>query len=198
MPQGLTNTVIPPSAEPKCEPSCAGEGNGSSYKAASSTALAKRPLSNVAPERRAQIAQEVLSAYEEGREIAEVAPNYDCSDVTLYALLIRDHEEQWKQAQVSRAVAKSARIAKDLDELRTQLRSAKQEGTETPHDSLSLARIQHQIRLAEVQAKRAEWELERVYRRVYGQDHAQDTGGRVSITLNIGAAQQSEKIVSDQ
>jgi hypothetical protein len=149
--------------------------------------VAKRPLKNLPAERRAQIALEVLQAYEDGEEVADLAPNYGVSDVTLYALLIRDHEEAWKSAQVSRALAKRAVANKDLEDLRLQLRSKTQESSETPHDALSLARIREQIRLAEVQLKRAEWELERVYKRVYGQDVSQDGAGRVSITLNIGA-----------
>lgn len=149
--------------------------------------VAKRPLKNLPAERRAQIALEVLQAYEQGEEVADLAPSYGVSDVTLYALLIRDHEDAWKNAQVSRALAKKATAHKDLEELRLQLRDKNQEGTETPHDALSLARIKEQVKLAEVQCKRAEWELERVYRRVYGQDQQAEAGGRVSITLNIGA-----------
>jgi hypothetical protein len=151
--------------------------------------VAQRPLRNLPAERRAAIAQEALQAYETGIEIADIAPDYGISDVTLYALLIRDHEEQWKQAQRGRALARKSRAYKDLDELRAQLRSAMQEnedGTRTPHDVLSLARIREQIRLAEVQCKRAEWELERVYRRIYGQDAQTDNAGRIAITLNIG------------
>jgi transposase-like protein len=150
--------------------------------------VAKRPMKDLPAERRAQVALEVLQAYASGEEVADLAPNYGVSDVTLYALLIRDHEEAWKQAQVSRALAKRDQSTGDLARLRLQLQSATQDnedGTKTPHDMLSLARIKEQVKLAEIQAKRAEWELERVYRRVYGQDVPADQAGRVSITLNI-------------
>jgi hypothetical protein len=139
----------------------------------------------VPAERRAQIAAELLSGYAEGKEIAELAPNYSISDVTAYALLIRDHEEEWKQAQISRALAKKATADNDLQVIRTKLNDS-----EIALDSLSLARIREQVRLAEVQAKRCEWELERVYRRIYGQDVTPDQLGRVSITLNIHPAEQ--------
>ena len=167
----------------------------STYKAAQGTALAKRPLNNLPAAKRTQIAREVLEAYERGEEVADIAPNYGVSDVTLYALLVRDHEDAWKQAQISRGVAKSARASNDLEDLRAQLRSATQKGTETPHDALSLARIREQVRVAEIQAKRAEWELERVYRRVYGQDVPTDQAGRVSITLNISPTPAQERII---
>lgn len=148
------------------------------------SSLAKRPFHNVPADRRDQIALELLTGYAQGKEIADLAPNYGVSDVTAYALLIRDHEEDWKRAQEGRAVAKRDRANADLQSLRQTLWAA--ENSETPLDALSLARIREQVRLAEIQAKRAEWELERVFRRIYGQDREADAGGRVSITLNIG------------
>jgi hypothetical protein len=152
--------------------------------------VTKRPLGKLPAEQRAKIAAELLEGYGTGEEIADLAPNYGISDVTAYALLIRDHEEEWKQAQIARALARKAQVSNDLSELRTQLRDA-----ETALDALSLTRIQHQIRLAEVQAKRAEWELEKVYRRVYGQD-APEQGSRVAIQINLGTndAQQQSAI----
>jgi hypothetical protein len=162
--------------------------------------LAKRPLASWPVEKRLQVALEVLSAYQEGQEIADLAPEYGVSDVTLYALLIRDHEDAWKEAQKSRAVSKRDRTTKDLEELRLQLRSAMQEndeGQKTPHDALSLARIREQVRVAEIQAKRAEWELERVYRRLYGQDDGSAGVASVRITLNVGGGNDAQHNVID-
>ena len=159
--------------------------------------VAKAPLRNLPAEKRAQIAQEVLQAYAAGEEIADLAPSYDVSDVTLYALLIREHETEWKQAQIGRGLARKARAYRDLDELRTQLRSSQQtneDGEKAPHDQISLARIQHQIKLAEVQCKRAEWELERIYRRVYGQE-AVTGGSALHISLNFGTNQTQGHVV---
>jgi transposase-like protein len=108
---------------------------------ARSLTVAKRPMIHLAPEERARIALETLQAYQDGQEIADIAPDYGVSDVTLYALLIRDHEDAWKDAQKSRAVSKRDRTTRDLEELRLKLRSAMQEndeGVKTPHDALSL------------------------------------------------------------
>lgn len=151
--------------------------------------LAKRPFHNVPAERREQIALELLTGYAQGREIAEMAPSYGVSDVTAYALLIRDHEDEWKRAQEGRAVAKRDRATSDLQSLRQQLWEA-----EKAHDLLSLARIREQVRLAEIQAKRAEWELERVFRRIYGQDVTPEQLGRISITLNIGGGNATNAV----
>jgi len=145
------------------------------------TSLAKRPFHNVPAERREQIARELLTGYAQGREVAEMAKDYGVSDVTAYALLIRDHETEWKQAQEGRAVAKRDRATKDLLDLREQLWEA-----EKAHDALSLARIREQVRLAEIQAKRAEWELERVFRRIYGEEKDASDASRIAININLG------------
>ena len=143
--------------------------------------VAKRPLMGVPAERRAEIAQELLDAYKAGVEIAEIAPQYSISDVTAYALLLRDHEEEWKAAQGARALARKATADADLDAIRQELDEFKQDQADPEKraalDPLSLARIREQVKLAEVRAKRAEWELERVCRRIYGQDHG--------VTINI-------------
>jgi hypothetical protein len=179
------------SADPKDEPG---------GKPSRQVTVAKRPLANWPVEKRQQVALEVLGAYQEGQEIADLAPEYGVSDVTLYALLIRDHEDAWKDAQKSRAVSKRDRTTRDLEELRLKLRSATQEteeGKKTPHDALSLARIREQVRVAEIQAKRAEWELERVYRRLYGQDDGGAGVASVRITLNVGGGNDAQHKVID-
>lgn len=127
--------------------------------------VAKRPLANLPAERRAEIAQSVLTRYINGEQVAQMAPEYGVSDVTIYALLLRDHEEDWKEVQRARALA---RLEKAQNEL------------EVAPDSLSLARARERVRSAQ-------WELERLLRRIYGQDVVADQSGRVSITLNIGS-----------
>lgn len=126
--------------------------------------VAKRPLANLPAERRAEIAQSVLTRYINGEQVAEMAPEYGVSDVTIYALLLRDHEEDWKEVQRARALARLERKQREL---------------ETAGDALSLARAREGVRSAQ-------WELERLVRRIYGQDVTPDQLGRVSITLNVG------------
>jgi hypothetical protein len=156
------------------------------------TSLAKRPFHNVPEARREQIALELLTGYAQGKEVAEMAPEYGVSDVTAYALLIRDHEAEWKQAQEARAVVRRDKAVNDLQELRKQLWETQRE---TPHDLLSLARIREQVKLAEIQAKRAEWELERVFKRIYGQDQAAAGGSALHISLNFGTNQAQGQVV---
>ena len=150
--------------------------------------MAKRPLANLPTERRDQIAASVLARYMNGEQVADMAPDYQTSDVTLYALLIRDHEEEWKEAQRARAVARRESASADLSKLRTEAKTAA--------DTLSLARIREQIRIAEANERSAQWELERVYRRLYGQDATQNHS---QVQININLRRESEnRVVIDQ
>ena len=109
--------------------------------------VAKRPLQDLPIARRAEIAAEVLARYLHGEQVAAMALDYDTSDVTLYALLLRDHEDEWKDAQTARALARLERA---------------QQGLIDALNPLSLARERELVRSAQ-------WELERVLHRIYGQ-----------------------------
>lgn len=129
--------------------------------------VAKRPLANLPAERRAEIASAVLDGYNNGKQVAQMAPDYGLSDVTIYALLLRDHEGEWKEAQRARALARLERAQAEL---------------ETAPDALSLARAREQVRAAQ-------WELERLLRRIYGQDAPPNSVVPVQININMGAQQ---------
>jgi hypothetical protein len=137
--------------------------------------VAKRPLANLPAERRTEIAQSVLTRYINGEQVAQMAPEYGVSDVTIYALLLRDHEEDWKEVQRARALARLERAQNEL---------------EVAPDALSLARARERVRSAQ-------WELERLLRRIYGQDQVAEQAGRVSITLNIGGAGATNAVQHD-
>jgi hypothetical protein len=137
--------------------------------------VAKRPLANLPAERRTEIAQSVLTRYINGEQVAQMAPEYGVSDVTIYALLLRDHEEDWKEVQRARALARLERAQNEL---------------EVAPDALSLARARERVRSAQ-------WELERLLRRIYGQDQVAEQAGRVSITLNIGGVGATNAVQHD-
>ena len=54
-----------------------------------------RPMRTIPDSERSKIAHEVLDRYINGEQVADIAPDYKVSDVTMYALLIRDHEAAW-------------------------------------------------------------------------------------------------------
>ena len=107
----------------------------------------KRPLRNFPEERRDEIAQDVLHRYQQGEQVSVMAAEYELSDVTLYALLLRDHEEEWKDIQTARALARLERSQQGLDDA---------------GNPLNLARAREQLR-------GAQWELERLLARLYAQ-----------------------------
>lgn len=109
--------------------------------------LAKNPLKDLPEARRAEIATQVIARYLHGEQVAAMAQEFDTSDVTLYALLLRDHESEWKDAQTARALARLERENQRL---------------ESAPDPLSLARARELVRSAQ-------WELERLLNRIFGQ-----------------------------
>lgn len=132
------------------------QDNGQTYS------LAKRPLHQLTEAERATIAHAVLDRYINGEQVADIAPSFDVSDVTIYALLLREHQDAWKDIQTARALARLERAQDALATLSDRLDSA-----ETAFDALSLARIREQTKLLEVKVKSAQWELERLLKRLY-------------------------------
>jgi len=93
----------------------------------------------------------------------EIAQSYGLKgSEQLYRLLLATDPERWKEYQ-------AAKVLKRLDDAN--------KGLETASDALSLARAREQVRSAQ-------WELERVLRRIYGQD--QGVTQQSPIQINIG------------
>ena len=99
----------------------------------------------------------ILTRYLTDETTAQIAQSLQVHRSALHQWLLRHAEEPWKQAQVARAI--------------TALDQAKDDLAVAP-DALSLARAREQLR-------GAQWELERVFSRVYGQK--QEVNHRVEI-----------------
>lgn len=158
--------------------------------------VAQRPLHQVAEAERKEIAQQVLDRYINGEQVASIAPDYKVSDVTIYALLLREHQDAWKDIQIARALARLEKAQDEMDryqsmltENREQTKSESGEIEKTPLDALSLARVRELIRLAEVRIKSAQWELERLLHRLYGQKQEVTQQSPVSITIGFSREQ---------
>jgi hypothetical protein len=136
--------------------------------------VAKRPMQTLPAEQRKAIGDAILSRYIEGEQVANMAQDYGVSDVTLYALLLRERQDEWKDIQTARALARLERAQDDLG---------------TAQDALSLARAREQVRSAQ-------WELERLLRRLYGQEQAQGLGqGTVHINIGINRGTQDVHVI---
>lgn len=107
--------------------------------------------------------QDVLARYEAGEEIRDICKSYGTSHVTVYKRVIEHAEEAWKAVQVARAIARKEAAEEELD---------------TAPDMLTVARARERL-------KSAQWDLERVCRRIYGTDSPPNQGQGV-IQINIG------------
>ena len=138
--------------------------------------VALRPLHQIAPEERQRIANSVLDAYINGEQVKNIAPQYGVSDVTIYALLLREHQESWKDIQTARALA---RLERSQDEIRNS------------QDALSLARAREEVRSAQ-------WELERLLNRLYAvkQEVTVDINHHISVdqALSLEAGKLADRI----
>lgn len=105
----------------------------------------------------------VLQRYEHDAKMADLAVEQGCTTTTLYRWLIRECPEEWKAVQ-------SAKAAKALEDAKEHLEDAT--------DSLEINRAEKQI-------KAAQWELERLHARIYGQQE-QATASVVLISIGIG------------
>jgi transcriptional regulator with XRE-family HTH domain len=133
------------------------------------TALANKqgqlaPLKDVDPE-------VVLDRYLEGETGPQIAASLGVTKQALSHWLINRAEVQWKSAQLVKALAR---------------KDAAEELMDKASNPLDLARAREQLR-------GAQWDLERVCRRIYGQDSPANAAQAVQININLrGDAQTVE------
>jgi hypothetical protein len=94
--------------------------------------------------------QEILTRYLSDESTKDIAASYGVTRQALGKHLLKHAEEDWKEAQVARAIARK----------------------EAAEDSLESARDPLQLAKARELFKAATWDLERVCRRIYGEDKA--------------------------
>jgi hypothetical protein len=119
------------------------------------------PLTGIDP-------KQVLERYLAEESTADIAQSLGVTRSGLNYWLLRTAEDEWKNAQVVRALKRKQEAEDELD---------------SAADAFTLARARERLRAAQ-------WDLERVCRRIYGQDVQVEDFGRVSITLNIGVQSQ--------
>lgn len=121
----------------------------------------------------------ILQRYLSDESTKDIAATFGVTRQALGQYLMQTVEEEWKLAQVARAQAKKEASDDIYDQALVDLEKA---GNDRDARELSLARV----KVAEAQRKAAQWDLERVCRRIYGQDVTPDQFGKISIVLNIG------------
>jgi transposase len=122
----------------------------------------------------------VIAQYLEGKTSQEIAKANGISRQALQAWLIRNDAEGWKTAQT--VVAQE-----ELDEAR-DYRASIQARLETA-DREERERLNIALACARDAEKSAQWRLERVCRRIYGQDAPASAAQAVQININMRAAE---------
>lgn len=114
------------------------------------------PLSKVDP-------QDILDRYLKGETGPQIAESLGVTKQALSYFLIEKAETQWKSAQLVKALNR---------------KEAAEEIIETASNPLDLARGREML-------KAAQWDLERVCRRIYGQDAPPAGTNAVQININL-------------
>ena len=126
-------------------------------------------------EGKAELARTILSHYESGRSMYEMAGTLGVSPPTLYRLVTAYDEKEWREVTIARYQAM-------VDECEEELKTAP--------DTTATTRARE--RLAS-----ARWHLERLNRRIYGQQESGTGGAGVSISINLGHTSNTERPVID-
>lgn len=108
--------------------------------------------------------QKILSEVLQGKRTHDIAEELGVSREKLVYHLTTRAPEEWKASQLLRDIKRK----------------------EEAEDSIDNAKDMLELQKAQAKLKSAQWSLERVCRRIYGDDAPKDTGEKVSITLNIG------------
>jgi transposase len=131
-----------------------------------------------------------LQIYEEGREIEDAAKELGVPSRTLYRWLTTNAVDRWHEAQKGRALADYESARKRRDQARTTLEDLKQTlETEEVKDAAErnwrLAHAREVLRAADTELDHQKWLLERLIKRIYGQDAGSNAGSAVQININL-------------
>ena len=113
--------------------------------------------------------QTILSRYSTGEEMAEIAQSYGLTSADqIYRQLIEQCPDEWKAHQAAKALRR-------LEEATTTLEST---------NPLEPGAKVH-LGLARTRVAAAQWELERLLRRLYGTEQA-NVGAAIQLNINLG------------
>lgn len=145
-------------------------------------------------EQRTERLEAVLARVVNDEKLADIAKDLGLSRSALNMALLEYAEEDWKKAQVARA---QTRLDRSRD-YRERMAAIFDKDATPEEIANGIACTTETLTLARDEEKSAQWELERLCKRLYGTDGPPGGAGSFSITLNLGAGQQTEKVVSNQ
>ncbi len=132
--------------------------------------------------------QAILSRYIGEETTKDIAASLGVSRPALTNWLIKKGEDEWRDAQIVRAIERKERATDDIDEIADKLRKGVEQ-TQVP----ALMAL-HKV--AESQLKSAQWDLERTYRKLYGQ--YEPPAITTPVQINIGIFPQPPAIEGKQ
>lgn len=132
------------------------------------------PIRALPEQERGKLLDAILDHYENGTSIYEIANALGVDNATLYRQLIKHRLEDWKEVR-------SARYHSLIEEAEKTMKEAP--------DVLAVTRAREQL-------ANARWMLERLQRRIYGQD-APTAGNAVQININL-RRQEAETAVQQE
>ena len=149
-----------------------------------------------------EIVAQALALYDEGKEIEQAAVELDVPARTIYRWLASNAQDRWTEAQRGRLVADYEKARKHRDASANALDVLKQtledEGVkEAAERNWRLAHAREVLRAADTALDHQKWLLERLLKRIYGQDTPAGAGERISITLNLGPVAEAPRRVID-
>lgn len=136
----------------------------------------RNPIAKLADSDRLAMLDDVIARYAGGEEINQVCKDFGISDVLLYKYLLADKQEEFRQAQVSRAMMAFEQAAQDRDKWAEKL--------ETADGQVEINRCAQLMKAAESKERRTQWLLERCLSRIYGQEK-QNNQTPVAIQINL-------------
>jgi transposase-like protein len=132
------------------------------------------PLRALTEGKRLELVDAILSHYENGASIYDLAEKLGVNNATLYRALKKYRLEDWKEIA-------SARYEAEIEDAEKELRTAP--------DALAVTRARERLAAAR-------WKLERIDRKVYGQDQQVNNGAAVQININL--RREPLDVVADQ
>lgn len=132
---------------------------------------------------------DLLARYRSGQNGYEIAKHYGVTHQALYAYLLRHREKDWQSEQVARSLADYEKAKTEYETIRRQ---AKQINDQKDADRARIA-----LACAQAQVKAAQWDLEKLCRRLFGQDAPPSTGSGLVINIGIHRSDTDQSQVID-
>lgn len=136
------------------------------------------PLKSVDP-------QDVLERYLAGETGPQIAQSLGVTKQALSHWLSLKAETEWKQAQFVKAYNRKEEAEEELEKARAALATLTVDQENPNRTSASTSLYLARTRACEASLRAAQWDLERVCRRIYGQDAPANAAQAVQININL-------------